>query len=176
MKLDREYQVLISEEELQKRIKELADQITKDYKDKNLFLVGILKGAAPFMCALMKHIDNDSLTMDFMSVSSYGNNEQSSGVVRLIKDLNQPIEGKDVLIVEDIIDTGNTLKFLTDLFSSRNPNSLKTVALFDKPKRREVDINGDYIGFTIEDRFIFGFGLDYEERYRQIPYVLEVLN
>ena len=175
MKIDKEYKVLYTQEEIEKRIIELADQITKDYKDKNLFVVGILKGAAPFMMELIKHIDNDSLTMDFMSVSSYGNGDTSTGVVRLIKDLDTPLEGKDVLIVEDIIDTGNTMKYLKDLFNSRNPLSLKTVALFDKPKRREVDLKGDYIGFTIDDKFIFGFGLDYEERYRQIPYVLEVL-
>ena len=175
MKIDKEYKVLYTQEEIEKRIKELADQITKDYKDKNLFVVGILKGAAPFMMELIKHIDNDNLTMDFMSVSSYGNGDTSTGVVRLIKDLDTPLEGKDVLIVEDIIDTGNTMKYLKDLFNSRNPLSLKTVALFDKPKRREVDLKGDYIGFTINDKFIFGFGLDYEERYRQIPYVLEVL-
>ena len=175
MKIDKEYKVLYTQEEIEKRIIELADQITKDYKDKNLFVVGILKGAAPFMMELIKHIDNYSLTMDFMSVSSYGNGDTSTGVVRLIKDLDTPLEGKDVLIVEDIIDTGNTMKYLKDLFNSRNPLSLKTVALFDKPKRREVDLKGDYIGFTIDDKFIFGFGLDYEERYRQIPYVLEVL-
>jgi len=175
MKIDKEYKVLYTQEQIEKRIIELADQITKDYKDKNLFVVGILKGAAPFMMELVKFIDNDSLTMDFMSVSSYGNGDTSTGVVRLIKDLDTPLEGKDVLIVEDIIDTGNTMKYLKDLFNSRNPLSLKTVALFDKPKRREVDLKGDYIGFTIDDKFIFGFGLDYEERYRQIPYVLEVL-
>lgn len=162
--------VLIDEETLNKRVEELGAEITRDYQGKDLLIVGILKGAVVFMSDLAKKIELP-LAMDFMAVSSYGASTKSSGVVRILKDLDAEIEGKDVLIVEDIIDTGLTLHYLYENLLSRKPNSLKICCCFDKPSRREVPVEIDYIGFEIPDEFVVGYGLDYAERYRNLPYV-----
>lgn len=163
-------QILIETDELQKRIKELGQEITKDYEDKDLVVICVLKGAVLFMSDLCKNIDLP-LNMDFMAVSSYGSSTQSSGVVRILKDLDSSIEGKDVLIVEDIIDTGLTLSYLVENLKSRGPKSVKICTLLDKPERRKVDVKVDYIGFTIPDDFVVGYGLDFNEKYRNLPYV-----
>ncbi|MFU0800051.1 MAG: hypoxanthine phosphoribosyltransferase [Xylanivirga thermophila] len=163
-------QVLIDEPTLKKRISELGAQITEDYRDKDLIVVGILKGAVIFLSDLVKEIDLP-LSMDFMAVSSYGLSTHSSGVVRILKDLDQEIEGKDVLIVEDIVDTGLTLHYLVENLKSRKPNSLKICCCLDKPSRREVPVNVDYVGFDIPDEFVVGYGLDYGEKYRNIPHI-----
>lgn len=164
-------EVMISEEALQKRIVELGKQISQDYQGKEVLLIGVLKGACIFMSDLMKRIDNNTLSIDFMAVSSYGASTKSTGVVRIIKDLDTSIEGKNVLIVEDIIDTGLTLHYLYDNLQSRNPDSLKICTLLDKPERREIDIVADYVGFQVPNKFIVGYGLDYEENYRNLPYI-----
>ncbi|HLR34693.1 MAG TPA: hypoxanthine phosphoribosyltransferase [Tissierellales bacterium] len=163
-------EVLVSSEEIHKRVKELGQEITEDYKGKDLMLVGILKGAVIFMSELVQNI-NLPITMDFMAVSSYGNSSQSSGVVRIIKDLDCYIEGKDILIVEDIIDTGLTLDYLTDNLKKRGPKSVKICTLLDKPERREVKVPVDYVGFQVPDEFIVGYGIDYAEKYRNLPYI-----
>lgn len=163
-------EVLVSTEEIEKRVKELGKQITEDYKDSNLMLVGILKGAVIFMAELAKNIDLP-ITMDFMAVSSYGSSSQSSGIVRIIKDLDSDIKDKDILIVEDIIDTGLTLSYLADNLKKRGAKSVKICTLLDKPERRKVNVSVDYKGFEIPDEFVVGYGLDYAEKYRNIPYI-----
>ncbi|MCF6464564.1 hypoxanthine phosphoribosyltransferase [Clostridium sp. Cult2] len=163
-------EILLTEEEIDAKIKELGKQITEDYKGKNLMLVGILKGAVMFMAELAKNIDMPIL-MDFMAVSSYGNSSTSTGIVRIIKDLDCSIHDKDILIVEDIIDTGLTLSYLTDNLKKRGAKSVKIVTLLDKPDRRKADVPVDYRGFSIPDEFVVGFGLDYAEKYRNLPYV-----
>ncbi|MBR2377272.1 MAG: hypoxanthine phosphoribosyltransferase [Clostridia bacterium] len=160
--------VLISEEKLQSRVKELAKQISDDYAGKNPFFVCILKGSVFFTTDLLRYL-SIPCQMEFMAVSSYGAGTKSSGEVKLIKDLNVPIEGKDVIIVEDIIDSGNTLSYLKRLLEQRNPTSVKICTLLDKPERRKVDLSADYVGFVIPDEFVVGYGLDYNEDYRQIP-------
>ena len=160
--------VLISEEKLQSRVKELAKQISDDYADKNPFFVCILKGSVFFTTDLLRYL-SIPCQMEFMAVSSYGAGTKSSGEVKLVKDLNVPIEGKDVIIVEDIIDSGNTLSYLKRLLEQRNPTSVKICTLLDKPERRKVDLSADYVGFVIPDEFVVGYGLDYNEDYRQIP-------
>ena len=162
--------VLFTEEQLADAVAKLGAQITKDYAGKDLMVVGVLKGCAPFLVDLIRHIDLP-LTMDFMAVSSYGSGTKTSGVVRILKDLNQPVEGKDLLIVEDILDSGMTLKYLTNLLSERNANSIRIATLMDKPERRKVDLHADYVGFSVPDAFIVGYGLDYAEQYRNLPYV-----
>jgi hypoxanthine phosphoribosyltransferase len=162
--------VLIDEQTLMRRIDEMGEQITRDYQGKDLVLVGILKGSVLFLADLVKRIKLP-LVMDFMAVSSYGSSTHSSGVVRILKDLDEEIEGKDVLIVEDIIDTGLTLNYLTELLLSRNPRSLKICCCLDKPSRRKVPVKVDYIGFSIPDEFVVGYGLDYAEKYRNLPYI-----
>ena len=168
--LDDVKKVLIDEETLQKRVNELGKQITEDYRDKDLFMICILKGGVVFASDLMKAIDLP-LAIDFMAVSSYGSSTKSSGVVRIQKDLDQEIEGKDVLIVEDIIDTGLTLHYLIENLLSRKPASLKICCCLDKPERRKADIHVDYVGFDIPDEFVIGYGLDYAEKYRNLPYI-----
>ena len=168
--LDDVKKVLIDEETLQKRVNELGKQITEDYRDKDLFMICILKGGVVFASDLMKAIDLP-LAIDFMAVSSYGSSTKSSGVVRIQKDLDQEIEGKDVLIVEDIIDTGLTLHYLIENLLSRKPASLKICCCLDKPERRKADIHVDYVGFNISDEFVIGYGLDYAEKYRNLPYI-----
>jgi hypoxanthine phosphoribosyltransferase len=163
-------EVLITREQLAQRVRELGQQITKDYEGEPVLLVGILRGSVPFMADIMREIDLD-VTIDFMSVSSYGGSTKTSGVVRIVKDLETPIEGKNVIIIEDIIDTGLTLHYLKGHLQGRSPKSLKICAILDKPSRRKIDIKGDYIGFEVEDKFIVGYGLDFNQRYRQLPYI-----
>ena len=168
---DRTVHILISREEVEKRVKEIGEQISRDYAGKEIHLVGILKGSVFYLCELAKHI-TCPVTMDFMSVSSYENATTSSGIVRLVKDLDEPLEGKHVIVVEDIIDSGRTLSYLLDLPSKRNPASLKLTTLLDKPDRRVVEgVDVDYVGFVIPDEFVLGFGLDFEQRYRNLPYI-----
>ena len=162
--------VMISEEEISKRVKELGKQLTEDYKGKELLVVGILKGCMLFLSDLVRTIELP-LTMDFMVVSSYGATTKSSGVVRIIKDLEREIEGKDVLIVEDIVDTGLTLSYLVENFKARNPKSVRVCSLLDKPDRRKAQVDIQYVGFKIPDEFVVGYGLDYGENYRNLPFV-----
>ena len=162
--------VLLSEEEVDKRIKEIADQINKDYEGKEVHLICILKGGVFFMCELAKRI-SVPVSMDFMSVSSYGDGTASSGVVKIAKDLDETLEGKDVLVVEDIIDSGRTLYYLLDILAKRNPKSMKLCTLLDKPDRRVRDVKVDYVGFEIPDEFVVGYGLDYAQKYRNLPYI-----
>lgn len=163
-------EVLISEEEIQSKIKELGTQLSVKYEGKNPLVICVLKGAFIFMADLVKSI-TVPLELDFMAVSSYGVSTKSSGVVKIIKDLDASVEGRDVLIVEDIIDSGLTLTHLIELLKSRNANSVCVVTLFDKPARRTVDLEADYTGFTLPDAFVVGYGLDYAERYRNLPYI-----
>lgn len=162
--------VLLSEEQIKGRVKELAKKISKDYPDGNLLFLGVLKGSVFFITDLMREMDVN-VSVDFMAVSSYGSSSVSSGVVRILKDLDFDIEGRDVLIIEDIIDSGTTLKYLYEYLKSRSPKSLKICALLDKPARRKADIHADYLGFSIPDAFVVGYGLDYAEMYRQLPYL-----
>ncbi len=162
--------ILYSEEVLQAKVKELANRISEDYKDKDLLLIGVLKGANVFMCDLMRQI-RFPIQIDFIAASSYGHSTESSGVVKILKDLDYSIEGKDVIIVEDIIDTGLTLKYLIENFKSRKPNSLEICTLLDKPERRIAQLAVKYIGFQIPDEFIVGYGIDYAELYRNLPYI-----
>ena len=162
--------VLIPEDEIDERIKQLGEQISQDYAGRHVHLIGILKGSIFFICELAKRI-TVPVTMDFMSVSSYGAGTKSSGVVKLIKDLDEPINGKDVLVVEDIIDSGRTLSYLLKNLSSRQPASIRLCTMLDKPERREVDVDVDYQGFRIPDEFVIGYGLDFDQRYRNLPYI-----
>lgn len=163
-------EVLLSEEQISQKVKEIATQIEKDFKGEELLVVGILKGASVFVSDLIRKINLD-VNIDFMSVSSYGNSTESSGVVKIIKDLDVNIEGKNVLVVEDIIDSGLTLSKLVEVLQTRNPKSLKLCTLLDKPERRKVNIPVDYVGFVIEDKFIVGYGIDWAEKYRNLPYI-----
>lgn len=163
--------VLLNESEVDAKIEELGRRISEDYAGKSVHLLCVLKGGAPFMCELAKRI-TVPVTMDFMSVSSYGSGTTSSGVVKLVKDLDEPLEGKDVIIVEDIIDSGRTLSHLLKMFEARNPKSIKLCTLLDKPERRVVkDVNVEYCGFNIPDEFVVGYGLDYDQKYRNLPYI-----
>lgn len=161
--------VLITEEEIQNKVKELGEKITEDYRDKDLFLLGILKGAVPFMADIMRKIDLD-LEYDFMDVSSY-QGTRSMGEVRILKDISTSIVGKDILIVEDIIDTGITLSYLTKVLKSRGANSIEIVTMLSKPSRRKIDLPVKYNGYEIEDYFVIGYGMDYDEKYRALPYI-----
>lgn len=163
-------EILYDENTLIKRIEEIGKEISKDYSGKELVLIGVLKGSVLFMSDLLKKIEIPC-TMDFMAVSSYGNSTQSSGVVRILKDLDYQIEGKDVLIVEDIIDTGVTLKYLVEYLKARKPNSLEICCLLNKQERRKVEISAKYLGFEVPDYFLVGYGLDYAEKYRNLPYI-----
>ena len=163
-------EVLVTSEQIEARVKELGEQISQDYKGKNLMLVGILKGAVIFMSELAKNIDMPIL-MDFMAVSSYGKSSKSTGVVRIIKDLDSSIEDKDILIIEDIIDTGLALSYLTDNLNKRGAKSVKICTLLDKPDRRKAEVPVHYRGFLIPDEFVVGYGLDYAEQYRNLPFV-----
>lgn len=162
--------VLISEKEVDEKIEALGKQISKDYEGRQVHLICVLKGGAFFMCELAKRITTP-VSLDFMSVSSYGDGTSSSGVVRIAKDLDESIEGKDVLIVEDIIDSGRTLYYLMDVLRQRHPKSLRLCTLLDKPERREKDVKVDYVGFEIPDEFVVGYGLDYAQKYRNLPYI-----
>lgn len=162
--------VLLSAEEIQEKVKELGAQISKDYDGKNLMLISILKGSIVFMSDLMRAI-TIHCKIDFMAVSSYGSSTKTSGVVRILKDLDIPLENYDVLIVEDILDSGMTLDYITKILNERHPNSIKICTLLDKPARRKIDIKADYVGFLVPDEFVVGYGLDYDERYRNVPFV-----
>ncbi|WP_027436946.1 hypoxanthine phosphoribosyltransferase [Lachnospira multipara] len=162
--------VLISEDELSKRIAELGEQINADYEGKEVTLICILKGSIFFTCELAKRI-SVPVTIDFIQASSYGSGTSSSGVVKIKKDLDESIEGKNVIIIEDIIDSGNTLSRLLPLLKERNPESLEVCTLLDKPERREVEVDVKYNGFNIPDEFVVGYGLDYDQKYRNLPFI-----
>ena len=162
--------VLVTKEQIEARIAELGAQITKDYEGKKLIVVGILKGAIVFYSDLARHIDMP-MTFDFLSVSSYGNSTVSSGEIKFLKDLDQPVEGYDILIVEDIIDSGRTLSYLRKNLEARNPNSVRVCCLLDKKERREVEVEVNYVGFDIPDEFVVGYGLDFAGQYRNLPYI-----
>ena len=162
--------VLYSEEELDARIQAIGEQVSKDYEGKQVHLICVLKGGSFFMCELAKRI-SVPVSLDFMSVSSYGSGTKSGGVVKIVKDLDEPIADKDVLVVEDIVDSGRTLSYLLEMLAARGPRSLKLCTLLDKPDRRVVDVNVDYTGFQIPDEFVVGYGLDYDQRYRNLPYI-----
>lgn len=172
--MDYTIEKMISEEELENRIKELGKQIEKDYDGKNLICVGLLKGSIMFMADLLKNVKLD-LAMDFMKVSSYHGTKDSTGVVKILKDVDSDISGKDVLIIEDIIDTGLTLQAVKKFLLSKNPKSLKVCSLLDKPSRRKIEMEGEYIGFKIPNEFVIGYGLDYDEIYRNLPYIGKVV-
>ncbi len=163
-------EILFDEETLRNKIKEIGKQISEDYAGRDLILIGVLKGSVMFMSDLMKEI-SIYCCMDFMAVSSYGDSTQTSGVVRILKDLDYHIEGKDILIVEDIIDSGITLKYLIEYLKGRKPNSVEIACLLNKPDRRKVDIDVKYLGFDVPDAFLVGYGLDYAEKYRNLPYI-----
>ena len=162
--------VLVDEEAVNKRIAELGAQISKDYEGKAVHLICVLKGGVFFMCELAKRI-TVPVSMDFMSVSSYGNDTKSSGVVKIVKDLDESIKGKDVLVVEDIVDSGRTLSYLLENLKNRQPASLRLCTLLDKPERRVIEVDVDYTGFQIPDEFVVGYGLDYAQKYRNLPYI-----
>ena len=162
--------ILISQEEIQVRCKELGKEVTEIYQNTNPLVVGVLKGAVPFMADIVRSIDT-YLELDFMDVSSYGNATVSSGEVKIVKDLDTNVEGRDLLIVEDIIDSGRTLAYLVDLFKYRKAKSVKIVTLLDKPEGRVVNIEADYVGFNVPNEFVVGYGLDYAEAYRNLPYI-----
>ena len=161
---------LLSEEAVDQRIREIGEQISKDYEGKSVHLICVLKGGVFFTCELAKRI-SVPVSMDFMSVSSYGDDTSSSGVVRIVKDLDETIEGKDVLIVEDIIDSGRTLSHLLEILKQRKPKSMRLCTLLDKPERRVKDVKVDYVCFNITDEFVVGYGLDYAQKYRNLPYI-----
>lgn len=162
--------VLLSEDEIREKVRELGGKITADYKNSNLMLVTVLKGAVVFLADLMRQIDVPA-EIDFMVVSSYGSGVKSSGVVKIVKDLDVPLAGMDILIVEDILDSGLTLSYIKELLESRGPRSIRIATLLDKPSRRKVDLQADYIGFSVPDEFVIGYGLDYDEKYRNLPYI-----
>ncbi|MCI8814911.1 MAG: hypoxanthine phosphoribosyltransferase [Lachnospiraceae bacterium] len=162
--------ILITEEEVEEKVQKAAARISADYQGKTVHMVGVLKGSVFFACELAKRI-TVPVTMDFMSVTSYGDDTKSSGVVRIVKDLDEPLEGKDVLLVEDIIDSGRTLHYLMDILKGRNPASLRLAALLDKPDRRVKPVDADYTCFEIPDEFVVGYGLDYAQKYRNLPFI-----
>ena len=163
-------QVLFTEEDIAAMVKRMGAEISRDYQGKDLVLIAVLRGAVVFMGDLMRSIDVP-LAIDFMAVSSYGDKAKSSGVVRIVKDLDMDIKGRDVLIVEDILDSGLTLSYIKELLESRGPRSIRIATLLDKPSRRKVDLQADYIGFSVPDEFVIGYGLDYDEKYRNLPYI-----
>lgn len=162
--------ILKSEAEVDARIREMGEQISRDYEGKQIHMICVLKGGSFFMCELAKRI-TVPVSLDFMSVSSYGSDTKSSGVVKIVKDLDESIQGKDVLVVEDIIDSGRTLSYLMEMLRDRKPNSLRLCTLLDKPDRRVVSVDVDYTGFQIPDEYVVGYGLDYDQKYRNLPYV-----
>ena len=162
--------ILASEKDISKKVREIGQSISGYYKDKNLLMVSVLKGSVVFMADLMREI-NIPVEIDFMAVSSYGKGVKTTGIVKIIKDLDIPLAGFDVLIVEDILDSGLTLSYIIELLQSRGPKSIRLCTLFDKPERRRVNVIPDYVGFVIPDEFVVGYGLDYAEKYRNLPYV-----
>ena len=163
-------EVLLTEQKVDERIQAIGEQISRDYEGRQVHLVCVLKGGAFFMCELAKRI-TVPVSLDFMSVSSYGSDTKSSGVIRIVKDLDESIKDKDVIVVEDIVDSGRTLSYLLKMLQSRGPRSLALCTLLDKPERRVVDVNVNYTGFQIPDEFVVGYGLDYDQRYRNLPYI-----
>ncbi|NLL29978.1 MAG: hypoxanthine phosphoribosyltransferase [Clostridiales bacterium] len=163
-------EILITEEVIKEKIKEIGGKISRDYKDKNLLVVGILKGSVVFAADLIKNI-NIPCEIDFMAVSSYGNSSETSGIVRILKDLDNNIDDKDIIIVEDIIDSGVTLDYLLRYLEARNAKSVKIATLLSKPARRKTEIDVEYLGFEVPDEFIVGYGLDYAEKYRNLPFI-----
>lgn len=163
-------EILLTEEEVDRRIAEIGRQISRDYQEKTVHMICILKGGAPFLCELAKRV-TVPVTLDFMSVSSYGSGTSSSGIVKIVKDLDEPLADRDVIIVEDIIDSGRTLRYLLDLFAQRHPNSIRICTLLDKPQRRTADVDVAYVGFRIPDEFVVGYGLDYDQKYRNLPFI-----
>ncbi len=163
-------EILLSEEQIKETVEKLGRQISEDYRDKNLVLVSVLKGSVVFMADLMRNV-TIPCEIDFMAVSSYGKGTKTSGNVKIIKDLDRSVEGMDLLIVEDILDSGRTLSYLREMLKQRNANSIKICTLLDKPERREADIKADYFGAVIPDAFAVGYGLDYAEKYRNLPYI-----
>ena len=161
---------LFSEEEINARIRQIGEQISRDYEGEEVHLICVLKGGSFFMCELAKRI-TVPVFLDFMSVSSYGGETTSSGVVKIVKDLDAPLKGKNVIVVEDIVDTGRTLSYLLNMLKGREPKSLRLCTLLDKPERRVVDVTVDYTGFIIPDKFIVGYGLDYDQKYRNLPFI-----
>ena len=168
--MEQKIDVMIDEATVEARIAEIAQQLSKEYEGKTIHIIGVLKGSVFFMCELAKRL-TVPVTMDFMSVSSYGNDTKSSGVVKMIKDLDESIEGRDVVLIEDIMDSGRTLSYLINILKERKPASFKVVTLLDKPDRRVIDVKVDYTGFQIPDEFVVGYGLDYDQRYRNLPYI-----
>lgn len=168
--MEQKIDVLISEEQVESRIAEIAEQLSREYAGKTIHLIGVLKGSVFFMCELAKKM-TVPVTMDFMSVSSYGNDTKSSGVVKLIKDLDENIQGREVVLVEDIMDSGRTLSYLVKILKERKPASFRMITLLDKPERRVVDIEPDITGFEVPDRFVVGYGLDCAQKYRNLPYI-----
>ena len=166
----KEIKTLFSQKQIEKRLDELAKQIEKDYENKEITVLCVLKGASFFAIDLTKRIKN-IMTFEFIELSSYGNATTSSGTVKTKRDIENSLAGKDILIIEDIIDTGRTMKFLQERLQSENANTIKTCTLLDKPERRVVDLVADYVGFTIQNKFVLGYGLDYEEKYRNLPYI-----
>ncbi len=166
--------VLIGEKEIQKRVEQIATEISKQYEGESLLVVGILRGAVMFMVDLVKKINVKDIKIDFMEVSSYGSSTISGGKINIKKDLNESIEGKNVLIVEDIIDTGNTLSYLIEYLQENNPKTIRLCTLFDKPERREREVKVDWVGFDVPNKFIVGYGLDYAQKYRNLPYIAEL--
>ncbi len=162
--------VLISEEDVDKRIQEIGKQISKEFEGQEVHLICVLRGGSFFMCELAKRI-TVPVTLDFMQVSSYGSETKSSGVVKIVKDLDDPVNDKNVIVVEDIIDSGRTLSYLLEMIRKRGPKSMTLCTLLDKPERRVVDVHVDYTGFEIPDKFVVGYGLDYDQRYRNLPYI-----
>ena len=168
--MEQKIDVMIDEATVEARIAEIAQQLSKEYEGKTIHIIGVLKGSVFFMCELAKRLTLP-VTMDFMSVSSYGNDTKSSGVVKMIKDLDESIEGRDVVLIEDIMDSGRTLSYLINILKERKPASFKVVTLLDKPDRRVVELEPDITGFVIPDRFVVGYGLDCAQKYRNLPYI-----
>lgn len=162
--------VMLTEQEVDAKIQEIGERITKDYEGKQVHLICVLKGGSFFMCELAKRI-NLPVSIDFMSVSSYGGDTKSSGIVKIVKDLDESVKDKEVIVVEDIVDSGRTLSYLLELLEQRGPKSLALCTLLDKPERRVVDVHVDYTGFEIPDDFVVGYGLDYDQRYRNLPFI-----
>ena len=168
--MEQKIDVMIDEATVEARIAEIAQQLSKEYEGKTIHIIGVLKGSVFFMCELAKRL-TVPVTMDFMSVSSYGNDTKSSGVVKMIKDLDESIEGRDVVLIEDIMDSGRTLSYLINILKERKPASFKVVTLLDKPDGRVVELEPDITGFVIPDRFVVGYGLDCAQKYRNLPYI-----
>ena len=168
--MEQKIDVMIDEATVEARIAEIAQQLSKEYEGKTIHIIGVLKGSVFFMCELAKRL-TVPVTMDFMSVSSYGNDTKSSGVVKMIKDLDESIEGRDVVLIEDIMDSSRTLSYLINILKERKPASFKVVTLLDKPDRRVVELEPDITGFVIPDRFVVGYGLDCAQKYRNLPYI-----